>query len=252
MSRPTTWYGPGYTGRRSIKSRAPSARASYSSRSRGPSVIAARNRGFQRTSGYYGRFRSSGQPTGELKFADFSVNDAAIATGGTVQFGGSLNQIVQGTGESERIGRKFTVKGIHWRYQFRFAENAVGASETVRLILYLDKQCNGATATVTDILALNDYQSFNNLANKDRFRILADRTHTLARGAGTSSAWSEVAKDGILNVKCNIPIECSGTTGAISETRSNNIGVLLLSKNGTGTGANFDSIFRLRFSDAGY
>ena len=45
---------------------------------------------------------------------------------------------------------------------------------------------------------------------------------------------------------CNMPIEYDSTTGAITEIRSNNIGVLLLSRNGVCT---FGSKFRVRFSD---
>ena len=49
----------------------------------------------------------------------------------------------------------------------------------MRVMLYHDKQANGATAAVLDILESADYQSFNNLVNSGRFRILMDRTYAM-------------------------------------------------------------------------
>ncbi len=210
-------------------------------------------RGRDRTGGYYGRFSTNGHRGAELKFHDLDIDDAAIAVGGTISQD-SINLIAQGVTESTRIGRKCNIRNIGWKFELQLAEVDGGANpldpDTVRVILYLDKQANGATAAVTDILESNDYQSFNNLANKSRFRTLMDRTYELntpaGGGNGTTSDWASSLITDSFYKKCSIPIEYDATTGAITEIRSNNIGVLLLSRNGL---VAFRSKMRVRFSD---
>ncbi len=199
-----------------------------------------------------GRGRRANGHKQELKFFDTDITDVAIAVNGTI-LADSVNEIPQGVTESERIGRKCTIHSINWRINLRLNQKAdlLAASNTVRLILYLDKQCNGATAAVTDILEVDNYQSFNNLANKSRFRTLMDRTYELnasaASGNGTANDFGSVNINDTLFKKVNIPIELDAAVGAITEIRSNNIGVLILSKeNDTCT---FDSTMRIRFTD---
>ncbi len=205
--------------------------------------------GFTRRTGFFGRFGIGG----ELKFHDIDIDDATIATGGTIALD-SCNKIAQGVTEVTRVGRKCTIRSINWRFNIALVEQDGVAdplnADTVRVILYLDKQANGAAATVTAILEADDYQSFNNLANKGRFRTLMDRTYTMnsqaGGGNGTASDWAGVRQDDTFFKKVNIPIEFDSTTGAITEIRSNNIGVLLV---GVAQTTSFDSKMRIRFSD---
>lgn len=192
--------------------------------------------------------------TGELKFHDLDINDSAIAAGATIAEDSVLT-IAQGTDESTRVGRKVTVRSIHWRFSVSQNSQADQADppkgDVVRVLLYLDKQANKATAATTDILESADYQSFNNLANKRRFRTLMDRTYVvgynLAQTDGTNTgAYPETLVEDMFHKKVNIPIEYDGSTGAIGQMTSNNIGVMTLSKNGT---AVFESKMRVRFSD---
>lgn len=222
-------------------------------------VVPAFNQGFLRTGGYFGYSSNIGN---ELKFHDVDVNDGSVLVGGTILTGdaaGTINVIAQGNTESTRIGRKSVIKAINWRYTVTSPEvDAAGSfldAETVRIILYLDKQCNGAAATILGILDTANYQSFNNLANKQRFRILMDRTVTLnykcgaSDGAGLVSSAS-VAVNGSFYKKCNIPIEFdnSASTGVLTSMRSNNLGVLSIAR--LGSISQIDSKFRLRFTDS--
>lgn len=202
-------------------------------------------RGFVRTTGFFGQVL-------ELKFHDLDIDDGVIAAAGSIT--DSVNKIAQGTTESERIGRKCTIKSINWRFNVELPEVDASAQpvnpDVCRVILYLDKQCNGAAATVTGILESANFQSFNNLANKSRFRTLMDRTYTLnvlAGGSnGTTSDWCETVQHDTFFKKVNIPVEFDSTAGAITEIRSNNIGLLLISKQGR---MSFNSKMRIRFVD---
>ncbi len=187
----------------------------------------------------------------ELKFRDSDLDDATIAVAGTVT--PSIVLIAQGVTESQRVGRKCTVANIGWKYNISLPlqQDAadIGNGDVVRVIMYLDKQANGATAAVTDILETADYQSFNNLSNVGRFTKLLDATHEInSLVAGTDGANTittpEINNSYTFYKKCNIPLEFNSTAGVITEIRSNNIGVLLLSKNGN---AGFDSKIRIRF-----
>ncbi len=190
----------------------------------------------------------------ELKFHDIDVDTADILAAGVIMNSGSVNLIAQGVTESQRVGRKCTIKSINWRYQIELSASSgttFQESDTMRIIMYLDKQCNGATATITGILESANYQSFNNLANKNRFRTLYDQTHTLntqgGAGNGTANDFGPQKVTGSFFKQCDIPIEFDSTTGAITEIRSNNLGVLVIAEQGGIS--TFDSKLRLRFSD---
>ncbi len=209
-------------------------------------------RGRDRVGGFYGRYAGR---NAELKFKDLDVDDAIVATGGVLTT--SINLIAQGTGESERIGRKCTIRSIFWRGSISLPEGelqgAPGDAERFRLILYLDKQCNGAAATALGILETVGVDNYRNLANSGRFDILYDKRFTLnyltlSHFAVNSFSHSRMARDFSFFKKCEIPLEFDNTVGALTELRSNNLGLLIVTE--TGNGGLISSV-RLRFSDQG-
>ncbi len=209
-------------------------------------------KGRDRVGGFYGRYSGA---NAELKFHDVNVDDAVVAAGGTIQNSGTVNVIVQGITESTRIGRKATVRSIHWRYKLILPEqDAVvtpATGDSLRVILYLDKQCNGATAAATDILANSAMNGFRNLQNSGRFNILLDKIHNVQYGGLASDGAAVVSQAATnhnytFNKTCYIPLEFNGSTGAIGTIRSNNIGVMLVGDLGV---IGFESKIRLRFSD---
>lgn len=205
--------------------------------------------GQDRKSGYYGRFPSSG---GELKFFDTSKSLTTAASAGVVTV--SFFLIPQGTTESTRIGRKATMKSFNLRYGFRLPNVSAGASlpdDSVRCILFHDKQSNGNNAVVTDVLESANIRSFRNLANTGRFNVLMDKTHNLSySGIGAYGAGSCEQNGGTWNFKVskklNMPVEWDNVAGAITEIRSNNLAMLIISDRG-----NAQYIFqaRVRYSD---
>ncbi len=210
--------------------------------SRGPSAAAV------------GRAVAAGQ---ELKFHDLDIDVAttAITTAGVIAEDSCVT-IAQDTTESTRIGRKCTIRSIGWRFKVTLpgvSNTGASGGDTVRLLVYLDKQANKAAATVTGILESANYQSFNQLANKGRFRTLMDRTYTLnnlaSAGDGSANDHSPVSINDTWFKDCSITIEYdnSATTGALGTVTSNNIGVLAISSAAV---VSLDSKMRLRFSDS--
>ena len=189
--------------------------------------------GYTRTTGYYGRF----QPGGEAKFKDTAKAETTPATTGGIS-DSSLVVIPQNTTESGRIGRKVLVTKLFMNGHIHIptTSNNDETSDILRMILYLDKQCNGAAATVTDILESADILSYRNLANSNRFTVLADKKWAIScsvgSGNGTSDSFAESYKPFKVNKMLKVPIEYDSTTGAITEIRSNNIGVLVITETG--------------------
>lgn len=186
----------------------------------------------------------------ELKFLDTAFTTTTVPVVGTITLT-SANLIAQGTGESQRIGRKATIVALSVRYvvQIKPTTNSNNTDDGLRLIVYHDKQANGAAPAVTDILKTADYLSYNNLANKDRFVTLKDDftdMHSMA-GGGSTATFGEVGITKQVHLRCNIPVEFSGTAGLLAEVRSNNIGILAISDSAD---VSLEGLIRIRYSDA--
>lgn len=232
--------------------------------------------GYNRTSGFYNRNkrRRSGFGYGrgiESKFFDFELSDSNLIAGG--QFvtktpavphpnSNTLNDIAQGTGESQRIGRKCTLTKIHCRLIFEFLQvsgvtllDARDCHETVRVMLIWDTQCNGSGGSTTDVLDTNEYDSYRNLANVKRFRILMDKlvtfnTSIAVSGDGITTLTERYDRDYQVRFskKLWIPIEFAGTTGGLTEIATNNLQLLIWTKHGDRMGL-ADSKCRIRYID---
>lgn len=202
----------------------------------------------QRKKQFYGRY--SGPQSAELKFHDVSAGSTAATLTG-VFAGRSLNLIPQGTSESERIGRKCLIKKINMRGSILLANATANnaCQNRIRIIVYQDKQANGADITATtDLLETAAIDSYRNLANSMRFKVLYDKTMACNCTCADGTETFEYIKNWSFNRRVNIPLEFSSTTGAISELRSNNIGVLFIQES-TAPNAILKYQARLRFSD---
>lgn len=212
--------------------------------------------GIDRTGGFYNRFAGR---SGELKFHDHTVVIAGVPNLGVIPGTGTFNIIPQGVTESSRVGRKCTIKSLMWRYQISipsYTSASIQRGDSMRIMIYIDKQANGATAIVRDILETEDIRSFRNMANTQRFTILSDRMHTLNHQA-LSQAFDSNNFSGAGQIlertfykTCNVPIEFGGVTGAIGEIRSNNICMLFITDYVTSQ-ASVTGKLRMRFSDNG-
>jgi len=225
-------------------------------------------RGYLRTGGYYGRY--NGRPGDELKFHDVWITDDATSSGGSIAIPpGLLNvellesalEIEQGTGESQRIGRKITISSIHIRGKITLpsSDSPSSCDSRYRIMVVQDKQNNGAGTLLTGaggVLQNGQIESFRDLENVNRFRILYDKTRainaTMGYGIFVSnpnpvlSNWTSGQRqvNVNINVRLNLPIEYSSPTGSVTEIRSNNICVFLI---GDTSGLSFRGQLRCRF-----
>ncbi len=216
--------------------------------------IRGAQRGYVRTGGYYGRYSGLAGNRAEKKFHDLDFDDAVIAAGMNVST--AMLTIPEGNGEQERIGRAITITNIGIKYDISLPStpSAANTRDVVRFMVVQDKQCNGALPAALDLLETADYQSFNNLANSRRFRVLMDRNYSLTCKAGSGRGATDTLSYGFDSVqdtfykKCNIQIEYdnSATDGTIGTIRSNNIFLVVGTRQGLAT---FASKIRFRFTD---
>lgn len=179
----------------------------------------------------------------ELKFTDQTIDQTTVPTTGTIVNSGSILTIAEGNTSSTRDGRRITIKKVQYRLDLKWTGATVGDSEEiVRIIVYQDKQTNGATATAALLLQAVDFNSFRNIDNAARFRFLSDKTYMV--GDDSAIPLTLHCEE---YIDCNIPVNYSSTTGAITEMTSNNIGILYISKHGDVDVE--DSRLRVRFVD---
>ncbi len=187
----------------------------------------------------------------ENKFVDFQTDSDAFAlTWARMEDAtfDSVSGIVQGNGESQRIGRKVTLTSIHIKY--RVFANAV-ESQTApqpdlvgRLVLVLDTQTNAAALTATDVMdngQTDDLLSFRNLANTKRFRVLWDNKWKLnigdaQFGEGAANLFAHgavVSRVMSYNLRFKKPItvlyNATATDGTISTVVDNSLHIIGIS-----------------------
>lgn len=207
--------------------------------------------GFYRKVGNYGRYginaRSQGL-TPEVKFFDTALNFGFDATG-EVPATGQLTLIPQGDTESTRDGRMAVIKSIQIRAVVQGTPAAAATfASNCYLYLVLDTQCNGAAAAVTDVFTSNVLATaMLNLNNSGRFRILKRWLIKNEAQAGVSGAYNNTTKQIEYYKKCNIKVDWSSTTGALTEIRSNNLFLVAGSDTATDDAVACTGTCRLRF-----
>jgi len=185
-------------------------------------------------------------PSVEVKFADvplvigtFPFGWTDISTGAVAANISPFSIITQGTGPSERVGRKIRVIGI----LVRAVCESAGAPMSFDLVI--DKQCNGVTATAAQVYSTPAApDSFPNPFEETRFRYLKrveNKNNALAANAVGQYLVSYQVKTSIVveyNANVNtvssltsdnlILFACSCTTGALQKIVGGQIRVLFV------------------------
>lgn len=177
--------------------------------------VPTRRKGYLRTGGMFNR--------PESKFFDTSISTTFDTTGEVLN--GSLLLMAQGSSEIQRDGNKIVVTSINMKGTITPLVGALNG-DCIQLVLVQDQQCNGATAAYTDIWLTNAFNSFLQLANSKRFKILKTFRKTISP-TGINVAGTSVIQQAYhikFAKKCKIPILFgTGGGGAVTDLRSNNL-----------------------------
>jgi len=185
----------------------------------------------------------------ERKVIDVGPSTRVCTTTGTVSL---MNPIAAGTDFTERIGRKITAVAVQLSGTIK-PTAAVAAQCRVKILVLYDAQPNGALPAVTDILTAATPNSFMNLNNRDRFKILiedgCDMAYYDANNGGNNVLGSPTTYTINKYKKINLPSVFDGTGGAITDFTTGSI-ILLTIGDYTGAQSYTATIAsRIRFTD---
>lgn len=181
---------------------------------------------------------------GELKFKDTTVAAALAAGFATFSAANLLNGLANGSDASTRIGRKVNIKSVLIRHSFVMAPTSTGGSP-IRILVVYDKQANAAAPAITDILLADDFNSPNNLSNRDRFVTIFDQITDLVSTGANFSVSDVLFKRVNFETMFN-----AGSAGTIGDITSGSI-YLFIAQNGGITTAtpSYTMRCRVRYTD---
>lgn len=213
---------------------------------------------------------------GEKKFHEHGVGyttltDVATTTIPAYAQESSMCLIPQGDLMHQRNGSKIMITKLTLRWGLMIDTNTNGvlanlvqSSSTWRVILYIDTQCNGAAAPITEYFDTTNanehpFDVYNNLYNTGRFKCLMDKFINFEAVAPTYNSDAKTftqcgtMKEFKKTFTLNLPVTFTGTTGTIDTIKTNNIGMFFIC-NGFGgsdtvTQRKVSFRYRLRFTD---
>lgn len=208
-----------------------------------------KRRKFQRTS----QSRSFGigfrKNTGELKTVDVDQANYVADTTGSVTL---LNGVATGTDFTDRIGRKTIMKSLYIQGYVSAIDNTV-SNNLSRLIVVYDNQSNGGAPAVLDVLKQATSISQINLNNRDRFKILVNKTFPIAAIDNTATqalAGSPTIHKVKIFKRLKHEVLFNGTGATIASIATGSLYLITIGNTAAGTGGNFNLSTRVRFEDA--
>ncbi len=152
-------------------------------------------------------------------------------------------EVAQGTGVSDRIGRKIWIKSLE--IQCRLQQGTATTYQKIMIALILDTQSAKHTNTeFQDIFEFNDENSIVNMDNTGRFRILRRWNFNPKNSMTTNGTY--VKFEHYIKFKKPLLIRFDGTTGAATETVDNNLLMAFIGSSGTCT---LNGSMRIRYTD---
>jgi len=163
-----------------------------------------------------------------------------------------VNNIAEGTGINERIGRRYNLSTFSMKYIVTSPTDF--SSAILRILIVYDKQPNGVAPDAADLfgsaVSTSRASTFLNIANRDRFLILAEKR---INSIPIDSAHVGVIA-GTIGVNCrNLPVTCDGTGGTITDITTGSLYIIAVASppeaggNATKPGLNYT--WRLRYTD---
>ncbi len=173
-----------------------------------------------------------------VEFKVIDVVTASVVT--TTPVIAVINACVQGDDFDQRDGRKVRFKSVSIKLHIRM--HATPTSDTLRIMLVIDKQPNEIVMVIGDLLNNTDPEGQRNLDQRKRFTILRDDTITLDTGQGILRMWEYYKK---LDM---ITIYDDSNAGNITDITTNALYLVLFGTEAT-NGMTIGRTTRLRFID---
>jgi len=191
---------------------------------------------------------------GEKKVIDTSYTSHDCNTTGSVT---ALNLCATGTDYTNRVGRLAKMESVQLRGMVQ-PEDADINNSLARVLLIWDSQPNGgALPAVTDILNAANSTSFNNLTNRDRFKVLRDHfvSHGFSQSTATQTFSNNAGQPGwIINDYVQLGegyvTQWGGTGATIGDIQHGSLLLVTIGNQAAGAGSVLVCSTRVRFTDA--
>lgn len=181
---------------------------------------------------------------GEWKYSDVAFNSTVDTTGASIL----LNGLVPGTGASQRVGMKVTIKSVEIR-GFTGCVAGTGVDQVHRWELFIDRQANGAAlASIGQQLLANNTYAPRSLIARKRFKILRDKVYNIN---ATGEAGSFRTFKAYLKFTRGLVVEYNaGNAGTVADIVSNALYFYAVGSIAAGaTAGNIYGYARIRYVD---
>lgn len=170
--------------------------------------------------------------SGEKKYKDTDVANVTIPNTGVVH--PTLLGIDQGATEITRVGNRIRLKNVNIFFSFSIPSTATAADaeDVIRIIFFVDTQCNGLAPGVTDILKTANFLSFRNMNQADRFVILKDKVFAMNSMSANGTACVALHRHVKMSWKGDKLITYGGGGDTVSALKSTNVAVMVISASG--------------------
>jgi len=199
-----------------------------------------------RTGGFFGTRRT----ITEKKTVDVDPTALVITTTPTFNL---LNGIATGTDFTDRIGRKVALKSLYMRWNLT-AEDQTVTDNLARILIVYDNQTNGAAPIIGDILKSSNPLSQLNLNNRDRFKILYDKTIQMAFAANTATQAVSFGQNAYCGKKFkslrNTEMIFGGTAATVASIQTGSIYLVTIGSAVSPASSSLGFSTRIRFVDA--
>lgn len=173
----------------------------------------------------------------ELKHKDISVGFGATANAGTFVL---LNPLVQGDTTITRTADEVKFTSVQMRISLQ-SDDVVGSpgtsSNSVRYILFWDRQPNGAAPTVATLLdtsvAGNPYFAPYNHDYQARYKILRDRTVDMSPNYGALTIAQNMRRSISFKRRLARITKYAGNAGTIADIQTNSLYILFIAYSDT-------------------
>lgn len=158
-----------------------------------------------------------------------------------------VNGLAPGSGASERIGQKVMVRSIQLRL-VQYVTAGTGADQFHRVLLFVDRQANGAAPTLGSQLSANSVLGMRSLVNRKRFKILWDKScHMNA----TAEPGSMLFRKAYIKFRRPLVVEFNaGVAGTIADIVSNSLYFYVVGSLAAGpTAGGIEGVARIRYTD---
>lgn len=156
---------------------------------------------------------------------NFVATSVTATPAGTWSFS-ALGLLATGNTTASRVGNQ--IKFVSHNMNIRIVMNASASDTFVRIVLFLDKQPNGALPGATSVFNTDTIDSFVNINNGRRFVMMMNKVYNVSTGSKTTlfiQKW----------MKYQFKTRYAGTTAAITDLATNSCVLGLISSEATNT-----------------